>query len=48
MDMRHPVRRLTWALMRALEKDLAGSASPLVNELLRAEAGPGHLKFREY
>lgn len=40
MDMRQPVQSLTWALMRALEKDLAGSASPLVNELLRAEAGP--------
>ncbi|PZP29074.1 MAG: hypothetical protein DI603_17825 [Roseateles depolymerans] len=40
MDMRHPVQSLTWALMRALEQDLAGSESALVNELLRTEAGP--------
>jgi hypothetical protein len=39
MDMRHPVRSLTWAVMRAIEQDLAGIDSPAANDLLNAEAG---------
>lgn len=38
MDMRHPVRSLTWAVMRATEQDLAGVDSPTANDLLNAEA----------
>ena len=40
MDMRHPVWSLSWALTRAVEQDLAGVDSPIVNDLLRVEAGP--------
>ena len=39
MDMRHPVRSLTWAVTRAIEQDLAGIDSPVANDLLNAEAG---------
>ena len=39
MDMRHPVRSLTWAVMRAIEQDLAAIDSPVANDLLNAEAG---------
>jgi hypothetical protein len=39
MDMRHPVRSLTWALTRALEQDLMGVESALANDLMRHELG---------
>ncbi len=44
MDMRHPVRSLTWAVMRAIEQDLAGVDSPTVNDLLTTEGG--HITIR--
>ena len=34
MDLRHPVQSLTWALMRALERDLNGVESRAANDLL--------------
>ena len=34
MDMRNPVRSLTWAVTKALEKDLGGVESQLADDLL--------------
>lgn len=39
MDMRHPVRSLTWALTQALDQDLMGVESVLANDLMRHELG---------
>lgn len=39
MDMRHPVRSLTWAVMRAIDQDLAGIDSPTANDLLTTKGG---------
>ena len=44
MDFRHPIQSLTWAIIRAIDQDLAGVDSPLVNDLLRSEAG--HITVR--
>ena len=38
MDLRHPVRSLTWAMTRALEHDLKGVESPVANDLLRTQS----------
>jgi hypothetical protein len=38
MDLRHPVQTLEWALMQALERDLAGTESSLANDLLSGGA----------
>jgi len=39
MDLRHPVQSLTWALMRALERDLNGIDSPVATDLLATHSG---------
>jgi hypothetical protein len=39
MDLRHPVQSLTWALMRALERDLNGVESPVATALLTTQSG---------
>lgn len=39
MDLRHPVQSLTWALMRALERDLNGVESPVATDLLTTQSG---------
>ena len=39
MDLRHPVQSLTWALMRALERDLNGVESPVATDLLTTHSG---------
>jgi len=39
MDLRHPVQSLTWALMRALERDLNGVESRLATDLLATPSG---------
>jgi hypothetical protein len=39
MELRHPVRSLAWAVMRAVDQDLAGVDSPTVNELQTTEKG---------
>lgn len=41
MDMRNPVRSLTWAVIKALEKDLSGVESKLADELLGAGSAKG-------
>lgn len=38
MDFRHPVRSLTWAMIRALEQDLSGIDSPVASNLLTAQS----------
>lgn len=38
MDLKHPVRSLTWAMMSALEHDLKGVESPVANDLLRLQS----------
>src|SRR5262249_39017130 len=44
MDMKHPVRSLNWAVMRAIDQDLAGIDSPTINDLLTTEGG--HITVR--
>ena len=39
MDMRHPVRSLTWAMIEALEHDLNSVAPPIANDLLTTQSG---------
>lgn len=39
MDLRHPVQSLTWALIRALERDLNGVESPVATDLLTTHSG---------
>lgn len=38
MNLRHPVRSLTWALIRALEHDLNGVESPVMSDLLTTQS----------
>ena len=45
MDLRHPVRSLTWAMIRALEHDLKGVESPVANDLLTTQS-PGSIEAR--
>jgi hypothetical protein len=44
MEFKHPVQSLTWALIRALEHDLAGVDSSFVDDLIRSEGG--HITVR--
>jgi hypothetical protein len=45
MDLRHPVRSLTWAMIRALEHDLKGVESPVANDLLTTQS-PASIEAR--
>jgi len=38
MDLKHPVRSLTWAMMSALKHDLKGVESPVANDLLTPQS----------